>query len=116
MRDNPTNRVTEISRQLKQLANELQVPVIAVSQLSRAVENRPGNIPQLSDLRESGSIEQDAHVVLMLYREELYEEDCAHPGLTDVYIRKNRNGQTGKVQLFFDAKRTLFKNYSSRAE
>jgi replicative DNA helicase len=116
MRDNPTNRVTEISRQLKQLASELHVPLIAVSQLSRAVENRPGNIPQLSDLRESGAIEQDAHVVLMLYREELYEEDCGNPGLTDVFVRKNRNGQTGKVQLFFDAKRTLFKNYSARTE
>ena len=108
-RENRVQEVSYISRSLKNLAKELQCPIIALSQLSRAVETRPGNIPQLSDLRDSGSLEQDADVVLMLYREEMYNEDCDQPGVTDVYIRKQRSGPTGRLSLFFDPKRTLFR-------
>lgn len=106
--ENRTQQVSYISRQLKNLARELECPIIALSQLSRSVEQRSPAIPILSDLRESGSIEQDADVVLMLYREDAYNEDCDNPGVTDVYVRKNRNGATGRVNLFFDAKRMTF--------
>lgn len=98
-----TNRVqeiSEISRGIKSLARELQVPIIALSQLSRAVDSRPDKAPVLSDLRESGSIEQDADVVMMLLREEYYDPQ-AMPGITRVLIRKNRNGPVGEVQLKF---------------
>lgn len=98
---NRVQEISEISRSLKQLGRELHVPVVALSQLSRAVESRPGNIPQLSDLRESGSIEQDADVVMMMYREDYYEEDSDRPGHTDIYIRKHRNGPIGRVELMF---------------
>lgn len=98
---NRVQEISEISRSLKQLGRELHIPILALSQLSRAVENRPGNVPQLSDLRESGSIEQDADVVMMLYREDYYEEDTDRPGLTDVFIRKHRNGPIGRVELMF---------------
>lgn len=106
-----TNRVqeiSEISRALKGLARELRIPVIALSQLSRAVELRPTKIPQLSDLRESGAIEQDADVVLMLYREDYYEEDSDRAGVTDVYIRKHRNGPTGRIELGFKKEQMKF--------
>lgn len=105
---NRVQEISEISRCLKQLARELRVPVLALSQLSRAVENRPGNIPQLSDLRESGSIEQDADVVLMMYREDYYDEESGRPGITDVYIRKHRNGPTGRVELLFKKEQMRF--------
>ena len=99
---------TSISRALKGLARELRIPVIALSQLSRAVELRPSKIPQLSDLRESGAIEQDADVVLMLYREDYYEEDSDRAGVTDVYIRKHRNGPTGRIELGFKKEQMKF--------
>lgn len=105
---NRVQEISEISRSLKQLGRELHVPILAASQLSRAVESRPGNIPQLSDLRESGSIEQDADVVLMMYREDMYEEDSDRPGVTDVYIRKHRNGPTGRVELMFKKEQMKF--------
>lgn len=108
---NLTNRVqevSEISRSLKTLARELRIPIIALSQLSRAVENRPSKIPQLSDLRESGSLEQDSDVVLMLYREDYYEEDSERAGITDIYIRKHRNGPTGRVELMFKKEQMRF--------
>ncbi|MBT4120290.1 MAG: replicative DNA helicase [Candidatus Peribacter sp.] len=98
---NRVQEISEISRALKQIGREMHIPVLALSQLSRAVESRPGNIPQLSDLRDSGSIEQDADVVMMMYREDYYEEDSDRPGLTDVYIRKHRNGPIGRVELMF---------------
>lgn len=108
---NMTNRVqeiSEISRSLKGLARELRIPILAMSQLSRAVELRPSKIPQLSDLRESGAIEQDADVVMMLYREDYYEEDSQKPGVTDVFIRKHRNGPTGHIELAFKKEQMKF--------
>lgn len=105
---NRVQEISEISRSLKQIARELHIPILALSQLSRAVESRPGNIPQLSDLRDSGSIEQDADIVLMMYREEYYEEDTDRPGITDVYIRKHRNGPTGRIELLFKKEQMRF--------
>ncbi|OGJ48883.1 replicative DNA helicase [Candidatus Peregrinibacteria bacterium RIFOXYB12_FULL_41_12] len=106
-----TNRVqeiSEISRAFKSLARELRVPIMALSQLSRAVEQRPSKIPQLSDLRESGAIEQDADVVMMMYREDYYEEDTDRVGVTDLYIRKHRNGPIGRVELMFKKEQMRF--------
>lgn len=99
--ENRTQEVSAISRSLKGLARELNVPVIALSQLSRAVESRPSKIPMLSDLRESGSIEQDADVVMFLYRDEVYNEDTERKGIMDVLVRKHRNGPIGQAELFF---------------
>jgi replicative DNA helicase len=98
---NRVNEISEISRSLKKLARELYIPVIALSQLSRAVEQRPVKIPQLSDLRESGAIEQDADVVLMMYREDYYEEDTDRAGITDIFVRKHRHGDVGRAELMF---------------
>lgn len=106
-----TNRVqeiSEISRSLKQLARELHVPIMALSQLSRAVEQRPDKRPQLSDLRESGAIEQDADVVMMMYRDDYYEEDSDRPGMTDIFIRKHRHGMIGRAELMFRKEQMRF--------
>ena len=105
---NRVQEISEISRALKELARDLSIPIIALSQLSRAVEMRPSKIPQLSDLRESGAIEQDADVVLMMYREDYYEEDSDRPGLTDIYIRKHRNGPIGRIELNFKKEQMRF--------
>lgn len=107
---NRVQEISEISRSLKALGRELHIPIIALSQLSRAVEMRNPKIPQLSDLRESGSIEQDADIVLMLYRKDYYEENLSEDelGITEVYIRKHRNGPVGKVSLKFDKKQMKF--------
>ena len=105
---NRVQEISEISRSLKQIARELRIPVLALSQLSRAVESRPGNIPQLSDLRESGSIEQDADIVMMMYREDYYEEDSDRAGIADIYIRKHRNGPTGRVEMLFKKEQMRF--------
>jgi len=99
--NNRVQEISEISRALKSLARDLSIPILALSQLSRAVEMRPVKIPQLSDLRESGAIEQDADVVMMMYREDYYEEDSEKKGVTDIYIRKHRNGPIGHVELAF---------------
>jgi len=99
--NNRVQEISEISRSLKKLARELHIPIIALSQLSRAVESRPVKIPQLSDLRESGAIEQDADVVLMMYREDYYEEDTDRAGITDIFVRKHRHGDVGRVELMF---------------
>ncbi len=100
--ENRVQEVSAISRSLKSLARELNVPVIALSQLSRAVEARPSKIPMLSDLRESGSIEQDADVVMFVYREEIYDEDTERKNITDILVRKHRNGPIGQTELFFN--------------
>ena len=98
----------QISRALKALARELRVPVIALSQLSRAVEQRTPHIPQLSDLRESGNLEQDADVVLFIYRDEKYNPDTDKRGVADIIVAKHRNGPTGQVQLLFLERTTKF--------
>ncbi len=108
--DNRVQEISEISRGLKQLARELNIPVIALSQLSRAVESRPDQIPKLSDLRESGSIEQDADVVMFLYREDRVKPDTPNKGVADVIIAKHRNGPVGKISLFFEENSTTFKS------
>ena len=100
--DNRVNEISEISRGLKSIARELNVPLIALSQLSRSVENRKPQIPQLADLRESGSIEQDADVVAFIYREDYYNPESDRKNLMDILIKKHRNGATGGVELFFD--------------
>jgi replicative DNA helicase len=107
-KDNRVQEISEISRSLKGLARELRVPVIALSQLSRAVESRTPHIPMLSDLRESGSIEQDADVVLFIYREDAYNKDTDKRGIADIYIAKHRNGPTGQVSLLFQSNTTKF--------
>ncbi len=98
---NRVQEVSEISRGLKLIARELNVPVIALSQLSRSVESRSPQIPQLADLRESGSIEQDADIVMFIYREAYYNPETERENITDLYIAKHRNGPTGKVELYF---------------
>ncbi|HEY1041911.1 MAG TPA: replicative DNA helicase [Candidatus Paceibacterota bacterium] len=105
--DSMVQQVTEISRSLKQLAREIEVPVIALSQLSRAVEQRGGK-PRLSDLRDSGSIEQDADVVMFIHREDKQNKESDRPNIAEILIEKHRNGPTGKVELYFDEKRTSF--------
>ena len=99
---NRVQEISEISRGLKGIARELNVPLIALSQLSRSVESRHPQIPQLADLRESGSIEQDADVVAFLYREEYYNPETERKNIMDVLIKKHRNGPTGSIELYFD--------------
>lgn len=108
--DNRVQEISEISRGLKSIARELNVPVIALSQLSRSVENRNPQIPQLADLRESGSIEQDADVVAFIYREEYYNPETERKSMTDIFIKKHRNGPTGRVELFFDKEKQRFRS------
>jgi replicative DNA helicase len=103
-------QVTEISRALKGLARELECPVLAISQLSRAVEGRPDQMPRLADLRESGSIEQDADVVMFIYREDKTKKDSARPNIADIIIAKHRNGPIGKTELYFNESQVSFKN------
>jgi len=107
--DSMVNQVTEISRSLKSLAKELDVPVLALSQLSRAVESRGGK-PRLSDLRDSGSIEQDADVVMFIHREDKGKDESEKTNIAEILIEKHRNGPTGKVDLYFDEKTTTFLN------
>ena len=111
---NPTanivQQVSEISKALKGLARELNVPVLALSQLSRAVEHRSPQIPRLADLRESGSLEQDSDVVLLIYREDRYNTETARKNIADIIIAKHRNGPVGKIELYFDDQRVCFRN------
>ncbi len=108
--DNRVQELSRITRSLKGLAREINVPIIALSQLSRGVEQRNNKRPMLSDLRESGSIEQDADLVIMLYRDEYYHPDTPDRGLAEVLIVKHRNGPTGTVKLLFKAELTKFEN------
>lgn len=101
-KENFHQEISIISRGLKKLARELEVPILALSQLNRSVENTPQCIPQLSHLRESGKIEEDAHLVILLWREGYYNEDCEHPDRTSAFIRKNRQGPTGTAELMFN--------------
>lgn len=113
--DNRVQEISEISRSLKSLARELNIPVLALSQLSRAVELSHPPIPKLSHLRESGSIEQDADVVMFIYREALYKTDTDRKNIADIIIAKHRNGPTGQVELYFDANHVNFKNLAKHA-
>lgn len=106
--ENRVQEISEISRGLKALARELKVPVLALSQLSRSVESRSPQIPQLADLRESGSIEQDADVVMFIYREDYYNPETERQHITDILIRKHRNGPIGKIELYFHPDRLEF--------
>lgn len=113
--DNLVQQITEISRALKAIARELDVPVLALSQLSRAVEQRHPPIPKLSDLRESGSIEQDADVVMFIYREDRYKENSDKKNITEILIAKHRNGPLGKATLFFNQEKVCFMNMEKDA-
>ena len=113
--ENRTQELAAISRSLKGLAKELNVPVVALSQLSRAPESRADRRPQLSDLRESGALEQDADVVMFIFREEMYDEKPENSGLAEVIIGKQRNGPTGTVKLAFLKQYTRFANLSPEA-
>ena len=114
---NRVNEVSEISRGLKMIARELNVPVIALSQLSRSVEQRQGsNIPMLSDLRESGSIEQDADIVMFIHREDYYNEDTDRQNIADLILAKHRRGATGRIELFFDKERVRFMSLDTKHE
>lgn len=112
--DNRVQEISEISRGLKLIARELNVPLIALSQLSRSVENRSPQIPQLADLRESGSIEQDADVVAFIYREEYYNPETERKNVTDILIKKHRHGPTGNVELYFDKDKQRYRSLDTR--
>ena len=107
--DSMVHQISEISRNLKALARELNVPVLALSQLNRAVESRPDQRPRLADLRDSGGIEQDADLVMFIYREDKVKPDSDKKGIAEILIAKHRNGPT-RSELFFDEDHVSFKN------
>jgi replicative DNA helicase len=108
--------ISYISRALKNLAREINVPVLACSQLSRAVESRQDKHPQLSDLRDSGSIEQDADIVMFIYRDDVYNKESETPNIAELIIAKHRNGPTGVVPLFFRNELAQFLEVEMRKE
>ena len=114
--DSRQQEISEISRGLKEIARELHVPLVALSQLSRAVEQRPDHRPVLSDLRESGAIEQDADVVIFLYRDDYYNKDSERQGIADIMIRKQRNGPLGDVELVWLPEYTKFANMANERD
>ena len=112
--DNRVQELSKITRGLKAMARELNIPVVALSQLSRGVESRNNKRPMMSDLRESGSIEQDADLVLMLYRDEYYNHDTEDKGITEIIVTKHRNGPVGTVKLLFETQYTRFRNLANQ--
>jgi replicative DNA helicase len=111
--DNRVQELSKVTRSLKALARELNVPVMALSQLSRGVESRTNKRPMMSDLRESGSIEQDADLIIMLYRDEYYTPDTPDRGIAEIILTKHRNGPVGTVKVLFEPMFTRFRNLAT---